>query len=159
MNRPLWKWLLAISLSLNIGMISTVAFTRMRAVSDAPAGSARHVSLPEHLRLTAEQRQLWQRIEQDFLKDIGANWREIRTHREALVRQIFSARPDRAAIDAAQAKIAALQDAQQRRVIDQLLAEREVLDDGQRAALMSLLLARYAQEAQDATAEEHLHRD
>lgn len=57
------------------------------------------------------------------------------------------------AIDAEQARIAALQDAQQR-VIAQLLAERALLDDGQRARLMALLLSRYAQES----SEEELHR-
>ena len=62
----------------------------------------------------------------------------------------------RAAIDAEQARIAALQDAQQQRVIAQLLAERALLDDGQRARLMALLLSRYAQESSE---EELLHRD
>ena len=64
--------------------------------------------------------------------------------------------PQRAAIDAEQARIAALQDAQQQRVIAQLLAERALLDDGQRARLMALLLSRYAQESSE---EELLHRD
>jgi hypothetical protein len=53
-------------------------------------------------------------------------------------------------------RIAALQDAQQQRVIAQLLAERALLDDGQRARLMALLLSRYAQESSE---EELLHRD
>lgn len=156
MNRPLWKWLLAISLSLNVGMLAAVGFNAVRSSQDAGDAGAQHVNLQDHLKLTAEQRQRWQQVEQDFLKDLSANWREIRSHRETLVRQIFSTTPDRAAIDAQQAKIAALQDAQQRRVIAQLLAERDLLDDRQRAALMDLLLARYKQEA---TEEELLHRD
>ena len=72
------------------------------------------------------------------------------------MRHIFAATPDRSAIDAEQARIAALQDAQQQRVIAQLLSERALLNDGQRAQLMALLLQRYAQEA---TQEEQLHRD
>lgn len=155
MNRPFWKWLLAISLSLNAGMLAAVAYNQSRPAPDAH-GEAQHVNLQDYLKLTLEQRERWQRIEQDFLKDLSANWREIRTHREALVRQIFSPKLDRPAIDAQQAKIAALQDAQQRRVIAQLLAEREMLNDDQRAGLMELLLARYKQEA---TEEELLHRD
>lgn len=151
MNRLLWKWLLIVSLSLNAGMIAAAVFNLVRTTA-----GTQHVSLPEHLRLDAEQRQRWLRIEHDFLQDISGNWREIRAHREALVRQIFSTKPDRAAIDAEQAKIASLQTAQQRRVIDQLLAERDLLDEGQRASLMNLLLARYTQEV---TEEERLHRD
>ena len=52
--------------------------------------------------------------------------------------------------------IAALQEAQQQRVIAQLLAERGVLDEQQRERLMDLLLSRYSQES---TEEELLHRD
>lgn len=148
MNRPLWKWLLAVSLSLNLGIVGAAAFHLLRP--------APHVSLPDHLQLRPDQRVRWQEIEREFLKDLGANWSEIRKHREALVRRIFSAAPERAAIDAQQARIAALQDAQQRRVIDQLLAERDLLDAGQREALMNLLLTRYTQEA---TEEEMLHRE
>ena len=51
--------------------------------------------------------------------------------------------------------IARLQAAQQQRVIDQLLAERAMLDDAQRTRLLQLLLTRYAEEA---TEEEMLHR-
>ena len=51
---------------------------------------------------------------------------------------------------------AALQEAQQRRVITQLLGERELLDQRQRAVLMALLLSRYENEA---TKEELPHRD
>jgi Spy/CpxP family protein refolding chaperone len=156
MNRPLWKWLLAISLSLNVGILASVGFNAMRLAPDIVDHGPQHVNLQDHLKLTPEQRRRWQQIEENFLKDLSANWREIRTHRETLVRQIFSATPDRTAIDAQQAKIAALQDAQQRRVIGQLLAERELLDEYQRAALMDLLLTRYKQEA---TEEELLHRD
>lgn len=155
MNRTIWKWLLAISLSLNAGMLAAVAFNVTRPEPQRLVAGT-HINLQDYLHLNAEQRARWQQIEQDFLKDLSGNWRDIRSHREALVRQIFSAGPDRAAIDAEQARIAALQDAQQRRVIRQLLAERELLDERQRAALMDLLLTRYQQEA---TEEELLHRD
>lgn len=155
MNHTVLKWLLAISLALNGGMLAAVAYNQMRAMPDAQKVTS-HVNLQDHLKLTEEQRQRWQRIEKDFLKDLSGNWREIRAHREALVRQIFSPAPDRIAIDAQQTTIAALQDDQQRRVIEQLLAEREMLDENQRSALMNLLLTRYTQEA---TEEEVLHRD
>jgi hypothetical protein len=72
------------------------------------------------------------------------------------VRHIFAAAPDRTVIDAEQAAIAKLQGAQQQRVITQLLAERNVLDEQQRKRLMDLLLSRYSQET---TEEELLHRD
>lgn len=155
MNRTLLKWLLAISLSLNFGIIAAVVADRIGTSPQAGGAQTTPLNLPDYLQLTADQRRRWSEIEQGFLQDIAANWREIRTHRERLVRQIFSATPDRAAIDAEQATIAALQDVQQRRVILQLLAERELLNDQQRAKLMALLLSRYTQESME---EELLHR-
>lgn len=154
MNRTLWKWLLAASLSLNLGVIAVIFYNQARLPPQATA--APHVNLQDYLQLSNDQRQRWQQLEPAFLQDISTNWRDIRKHREALVRQIFSAVPERSAINAEQARIAALQDAQQQRVITQLLAERELLDEGQRKKLMNLLLSRYSQEA---TEEELLHRD
>jgi Spy/CpxP family protein refolding chaperone len=113
------------------------------------------LSLPDYLQLDATQRQRWEQLEPDFLRDLGANWNDIRMQREALVRAVFAAQPDRSAIDAQQARIAALQDSQQRRVITQLLAERALLTPPQRQKLMALLLSHYTQEA---TEEELLHR-
>lgn len=157
MNRTAWKWLLAVSLSLNLGIIAAVVFNQLRPLPPhANTTQAPPVNLPDYLQLSNEQRQRWQQLEPVFLQDIAANWREIRKHRETLVRHIFAGTPQRAAIDAEQARIAALQDAQQQRVISQLLAERDLLNESQRARLMALLLSRYEQEA---TKEELLHRD
>jgi Spy/CpxP family protein refolding chaperone len=153
MSRTALKWLLAASLALNLGVVAALVAERVRPSADTHATQS--VNLPDYLQLTPAQRERWSAIEHGFLRDIAANWDAIRTHRETLVRQIFSAAPNRAAIDAEQAGIAALQDAQQRRVIDQLLAERELLDERQRARLMELLLNRYTRES---TEEEQLHR-
>lgn len=156
MKHNTWKWLLAASLSLNLGIVATVAYKQLRATPAAPGLQSRPASLPDQLQLTAEQRSRWRQIEQGFIMDLAANWHEIRQHREVLIKQIFSAQPELARINAEQTRIAALQDAQQRRVITQLLAERDLLDQRQRAALMALLLERYTNET---TEEELLHRD
>ena len=157
MKRTPWpRYLLAVSLALNLGIVAALA---LRPAPPRPADTATqppHLNLQEHLELTAEQRARWQQLEPGFLRELAANWQDIRQHREALVRHIFATEPDRAAIDAEQAAIATLQGAQQQRVIEQLLAERALLDERQRKRLMDLLLGRYAQEA---TEEELLHRD
>ncbi len=150
MKTSILKSLLAVSLALNLGTIAAVLMNKLDSATPSQA------SLPDMLQLTAGQRQRWQQLELPFLQDIGQNWRAIRAHREALVGQVFAGgEPQRSAIDAEQAAIAALQDAQQRRVIEQLLAERALLDERQRAILMKLLLSRYAKEA---TEEESLHQ-
>ena len=157
MNRSTWtRYLLAASLALNLGVVAAlVVRTAAPPPSDRAAASAA-LKLPDYLELNAEQRARWEQLEPDFLHALAANWQSIRVHREALVRHIFAPMPDRAAIDAEHHAIAALQSAQQQRVIEQLLAERSVLNDGQRTRLMELLLSRYSK---DATEEELLHRD
>ncbi|HJV51560.1 MAG TPA: periplasmic heavy metal sensor [Noviherbaspirillum sp.] len=153
MKLPALKWLLIISISLNVGILAAVVGTRLGAAS--MANNDERINLPDYLRLDAVQRQRWAELERGFLNDLTANWREIQAHRESVIRQVFSAAPNQGALDGEQAKIAALQDSQQRRVIRQLLAERDLLDAQQREKLMALLLNRYAQEA---TEEEVLHR-
>ena len=154
MKNPTWiRSLLAVSLALNLGVVAALV---LRPAPAAPPHSAPPaIYLPDYLALTPEQRTRWDALETPFLRDLSANWSGIRRHREALVRHIFAATPNRAAIDAEQAAIANLQAAQQQRVITQLLAERALLNDQQRAQLLHLLLGRYAQEA---TEEELLHR-
>lgn len=155
MKHPAWiRTLLAVSLALNLGVLAALVL-RPALVAPPQGTAAPAVHLPDYLQLTPEQRTRWDALEAPFLHDLPANWGDIRLHREALVRHIFAAAPDRAAIDAEQAAIARLQAAQQQRVIAQLLAERELLDADQRQRLLQLLLGRYAEEA---TEEELLHR-
>ena len=152
MKHPTWiRTLLVVSLALNLGILAALVLRPAR-VAPPPAPA---VHLPDYLALTPGQRTRWEALESPFLHDLSSNWDDIRHRREALVRHIFAAAPDRAAIDAEQAAIARLQAAQQQRVITQLLAERELLDTAQRERLLQLLLGRYAQEA---TEEELLHR-
>lgn len=155
MKPPAWtRTLLAVSLALNLGVLAALIL-RPALVAPPQVAPPPAVHLPDYLQLTPEQRARWNALEQPFLHDLSANWADIRRHREALVRHIFAAAPDRAAIDAEQAAIARLQAAQQQRVIAQLLAERALLGEGQRERLLLLLLGRYAEEA---TEEELLHR-
>lgn len=157
MNRTaLTRYLLAASLALNLGVVASLVIrTSAPRPANVPA-QPQHLNLQDYLKLSTEQRAQWKQLEPAFLQALAVNWQDIRRHREALVRHIFAAAPDRTAIDAEQTAIAALQEAQQQRVIAQLLAERGVLDEQQRERLMDLLLSRYSQES---TEEELLHRD
>lgn len=157
MNHSPWpRYLLAVSLAMNLGIVAALVLRPAPPQPADPTVQPPHLNLQEHLELSTEQRARWQQLEPAFLRELAANWQDIRQHREALVRHIFAAEPDRAAINAEQAAIASLQGAQQQRVIEQLLAERALLDERQRKRLMDLLLSRYAQES---TEEELLHRD
>ena len=146
--KPL-NWLLAASLALNLGMLGAVAWQQWRPQA-APAPQ----HLTDILELSATQREQWATLEGPFLQDLDANWAQIRQHREALVQAIFTPTPDAVAIAREQTRIAELQNAQQQRVITQLLAEHALLDDAQRTRLRDLLLSHYSAEP---TQEEQLH--
>ena len=157
MNRTVWtRYLLVASLTLNLGIVTALVVRPSPPRAVDIAAQPRHLNLQDYLELSAEQRTQWQQLEPAFLRELAANWQDIRQHREALVRHIFAATPDRTAIDAEQNAIAGLQGAQQQRVIAQLLDERKLLNAPQRQRLMDLLLSRYSQES---TEEELLHRD
>jgi len=97
-RRSVPAWLLAASLALNAGIVVAVALHQWQQPPKAQATQPSPVNLPDYLELSAEQRQRWQQLEPDFLRDVTANWAEIRRHREALVRHIFANEPQRAAI-------------------------------------------------------------
>jgi Spy/CpxP family protein refolding chaperone len=146
---------LVLSLALNAGVIGAIAYSALQqgkwpAILHSDKGEA---DLPTYLQLDAEQRRRWQGLENSFLGELKTGWRQIRTHREQMIGEIFSEAPDRTRIEAERAAIAQLQSLQQRRIIEQLLREREVLDPEQRRKLADLLL----RQAPAATFEERLH--
>lgn len=138
-----WVYLLlALSLLANAGVLAGAWFQAWRAegATELAFFGMGHERVPDYLKLDRTQRERWHALEQDFVNTLNDAGREIQTHRERLVREIFSAQPDAAAIERERATIFALQEAQQRSVIAQLLKEREMLSAEQRAALASLLL-------------------
>ncbi len=148
-----WVYLLLVlSLLVNVGVLAGAWFQASRA--DGAAEQAffgmGHEQVPDYLKLDPAQRERWHAMEQDFVKTLNEAGREIQTHRERLVHEILSAQPDAAAIERERASIFALQEAQQRSVIAQLLKEREMLNIEQRVALANLLLKQNPQNAHGA---------
>ncbi len=138
-----WVYLLLVlSLLINAGVLAGAWFQASRAegATELAFFGMGHERVPEYLKLDRTQRERWHAMEQDFVKSLNDAGREIQTHRERLVREIFSAQPDAPLIERERAAIFALQEAQQRSVIAQLLKEREMLSPEQRAALADLLL-------------------
>jgi Spy/CpxP family protein refolding chaperone len=147
MRRSGLLYALILSLLLNLGAIGAAGFQAMRH------GGSSAVDLADHLKLDAEQRQRWHALEEPFVRDLDAGWREIAQHREQLIRAVFSDHPDRARIETERARIAELQARQQQRVIAQFLEEREILSAEQRRALIDVLL----QEQPSAPLERRVH--
>ncbi len=146
---------LALSLLLNVGVLAAVGYHAVQ-LGRWPVifgEKASEESLPDHLKLSAEQRRRWHDLEVGFLHEIEGDWRKIRDYREAMIRELFSDRPVLGRIEAERSIIAQVQTEQQRRVIEQLLRERDILDPAQRRALAELLI----RQAPSVTAVERLH--
>lgn len=142
MKRSGLQFALLLSLLLNLGVIGAAGYLVVTR-GQAPAvfgGDTTEASLPDYLKLSVEQRRQWHDLETGFLKELAADWDQIRTHREIMINEIFADRPDRSRIEAERAAIADLQATQQQRVIAQLLKERDIIDRGQRRALAELLV-------------------
>ena len=125
---------LILSVLLNLGVVGAAGYRAL--VGDRPG----EADLASRLKLDAAQRTRWRGLEQNFVRELDAGWQEIARHREALVREVFSERPDPARIEAARARIAEVQMQQQQRVIAQFLQEREILNTEQRRELVDVLL-------------------
>lgn len=134
MRRSGLFYALILSVLLNLGVVGAAGY---RALSQGGFAAG---DLADHLKLNAQQRSRWHDLEEPFMRELDAGWRDIAQHREQLIREVFSERPDPARIEAERARIAHLQALQQQRVIAQFLREREVLTAGQRRALVDLLL-------------------
>jgi Spy/CpxP family protein refolding chaperone len=141
-----WKLLFAASLLVNIGVVAAVWMHGWHGngAGERAIFGMGHDEVAEHLRLDAAQRERWKGMEAGFIEELNESGRRIESHRERMVREILSAQPDPASIERERAAIFALQEAQQRAVIAQLLKEREMLRPEQRAALAQLLLAQRA---------------
>lgn len=148
---------LAFSLLVNLGVVGAIAYRAMDsgALPGVLGGRVSPPSLPQHLGLDDQQLGHWRDAEREFLGSLASGAAEIRVRRDRLIREIFAAAPDTAAIEAERAGIARLQEAQQRLVVGQLLREREMLDARQRERLAQILLDQPA----GVSAFEQLHRD
>jgi hypothetical protein len=143
MERSWIRVALAISVLLNVGVLGGVAHQAWR-VGGLPELSSYfgmpHEQLPAYLGMSPGQRAQWHEIESGFLQALADDARTIREHRERMIREIFGAQSDPAAVERERALIFARQEAQQRRIIGQLLRERELLSPEQRAKLGELLI-------------------
>lgn len=146
MRRSALFYSLVLSVLLNLGVVGAAGYQALR-------GGPGVGDLAAHLGLDAQQRSRWHALEDSFTRELDAGWRDIAQHRERLIREVFSERPDAGRIEAERARIAELQALQQQRVIAQFLRERDILSAQQRRALVDLLL----REGHPAPLERQLH--
>lgn len=133
MPRSRLLYLLVLSVLVNLGVLGAAIFHWR-------SGAAGSVDVARYLELDAGQQQRWEQLERPFVAELDAGWREVASHRERLIREIFGEAPDAARIEAQRARIAQLQAAQQKLVLAQFLRERDILTTAQRSKLVELLL-------------------
>lgn len=136
MNTSTLRLALIVSLVFNLGVLGALAW---RQLGDPALTERADPLLVRELQLNDEQRQRWQAIEEPFLIELNLSTVAIQQHRNRLIESIFTERLDRQRITAAQTSLAAQQNHQQQLVINQLLLEREILDEHQRERLAQLL--------------------
>lgn len=144
---------LALSVLVNIGVLAGLGWQKL-SHDGLPMPSGAPTELSRELQLSASQLQRWHDAEAPFLAYLRASNASLGEHRNRLIEAIFAEQVDRAVIDAEQAKIAELQNEQQRLLIDQLLQEREILEPQQRARLAQVL----TQQSFGTDSIEQLHR-
>ncbi len=127
---------LLLSVALNLGVIAAVVLERVRP----SASTAPKPPLHQILALDEAQRARWEAAERPFLQQFDSASARLESHRIALVQALFAHTLDPQRIELERASIAELQQAQQRMIIDQLIAERDILDARQRETLLGLLL-------------------
>ncbi|KGK82563.1 periplasmic heavy metal sensor [Pseudomonas aeruginosa] len=144
---------LALSVLVNVGVLAGLGWQKL-SHDGLPMPSGAPTELSRELQLSASQLQRWHDAEAPFLAYLRASNASLGEHRNRLIEAIFAEQVDRAVIDAEQAKIAELQNEQQRLLIDQLLQEREILEPQQRARLAQVL----TQQSFGTDSIEQLHR-
>ena len=144
---------LVLSVLVNVGVLAGLGWQKL-SHDGLPMPSGAPTELSRELQLSASQLQRWHDAEAPFLAYLRASNASLGEHRNRLIEAIFAEQVDRTVIDAEQAKIAELQNEQQRLLIDQLLQEREILEPQQRARLAQVL----TQQSFGADNIEQLHR-
>lgn len=134
---------------LNLGIFLAIAWAgwgRIWQVENTP-------ELIQYLQLDAQQVLQWQKAEQQFLIQLKENELVIQTQRNALIEKVFADNLVLEEVQQARNDLALSQNQQQNIVVEQLLAEREILTAQQRVLLKNFLL----QQATEPSPFEQLH--
>jgi Spy/CpxP family protein refolding chaperone len=136
---------LAVSVALNLAVVTIWGVQAMpahlRAEHAAGGGGQVDIWCPLHRALGVSEAQ-WRQIEPGLLKfheQVRANCLQLQQWRDECLRIVASPQPDVAAIQALQQKVLEGQGRMQGLVLQQLLAEKEVLTPAQQEQLFSMI--------------------
>lgn len=143
MSRGTLKYLLAISLLLNLTVLATAGYLHFAAGRTwlSPFGTkmGRDRFLFEQLSLTADQMKAMREKAIPFRAEIDRRRSEIVAQRKALIGLLRAETPDQEAIDATIVGISALQQTMQRQITRQMLEQKALLGRDQQQAFLDLI--------------------
>jgi Spy/CpxP family protein refolding chaperone len=143
MTRGSLKYLLAVSLVLNLSVVATAGYRHLSARGSwtSPFGTkmAGDRFLFEELSLTPQQMRTMREKAIPFRAEIDRQRAEILARRKELVGLLRSDAPDAAAVDAAIAAISGLQETMQRKITRQMLEQKALLEPGQQRKFLDLI--------------------
>lgn len=143
MSRGGLRYLLAISLALNLSVIATAGYRYFsaRGTWTSPFGTkmAKDRFLFEELSLTRQQMRTMREKAVPFRAEVDRQRAGILARRKDLIRLLRSDSPDTAAIDGVIAEISAMQEAMQQQITRQMLEQKALLDAGQQERFLDLI--------------------
>jgi len=143
MTTPTLRGALALSLLLNLGVLGTLAWQKL-ATDGLPMPSGAPTALSRELQLSAEQLGRWHDLRAPYLARLRAAETAVAEQHQRLLEALLGERADLQRIAGEQARLAELREARQQLLVEQLLAERELLDARQRDRLVGYLAAQDA---------------
>lgn len=143
MTTPTLRGALALSLLLNLGVLGTLAWQKL-ATDGLPMPSGAPTALSRELQLSAEQLGRWHDLRAPYLAHLRAAETALAEQHQRLLDALLGERADAQRIAGEQARLAELREARQQLLVEQLLAERELLDARQRDRLVGYLAAQDA---------------
>lgn len=132
---------------LNFGILLAIAWASWGPTAKPPV-------LANYLQLDAQQVMHWRQAEQAFLVQLETNENAIKQQRNLLIEAVFADDLNLDDVHLARQSLAQLQNKQQEIVVEQLLAERAILNTRQRKSLHELLI----QQPMHASQYEQLHK-
>lgn len=143
MSRGSLKFLLALSVLLNVSVLATAGFkyvsSRHSWTSPYGAKMARDKFLFDELSLTREQMKAMRQKAIPFRIEVDRQRNAIVALRRELIGLLRSDAPDAVAINAVIARISALQEALQKQITSQMLEQKALLSPEQKKSFLDLI--------------------
>lgn len=140
-----WLWLLlAVSLGVNVGILATLAVrgsdsAEAEKESEANPWDARTGPIADRLGLEGEDREVFMQLQRGLMETSQGHREEVERLRREVRKELREDEPDRERMNSLIEDMAEIGTAQERELVETVLATREMLDDEQEEMYMQFL--------------------